>query len=125
MPDVKSSGSCLGPSRTPGPSLQGPSPGPSLQGSRLGPELQGFSKVSGPQLHCVVVSSGHAADLRTPRFVGSSGLAAGLLTACISVAGHLTACTSDAGLLTACIFVPGLLDLAQWELVTSPCGLFF
>ncbi|KAK5606888.1 hypothetical protein CRENBAI_014129 [Crenichthys baileyi] len=65
--------------------------------------------------------SGHAADLQTPRFVGSSGHAACLLTTCTSVAGPLTAFTSIAGLLTACTFA-GVPDWVQKELVTSPCG---
>ncbi|MEQ2195996.1 hypothetical protein XENOCAPTIV_021757, partial [Xenoophorus captivus] len=56
-------GSCLGPCRT---------PGPSLCVSCLGP-----SRTPGPSLRRGL---GNAADLRTPRFVSSSGLAAGPLT---------------------------------------------
>ncbi|KAK5614701.1 hypothetical protein CRENBAI_018653 [Crenichthys baileyi] len=59
--------------------------GPSLCGPCLGP-----SRMPGPSLRH---GSRHTKDLQGPRFVDSSGLVAGLLDACISVA---------AGLLDAC-----------------------
>ncbi|MEQ2317091.1 hypothetical protein AMECASPLE_039175 [Ameca splendens] len=82
-----------------GPSLCGPCLGPSLSRPCLGPSLRRSSR--------------HTADHLGPRFMGSSGLVAGPLDACISAAGYFVA---------ADLRIIGLLDVLFSFLEIMDCG---